>query len=251
MTAATRLWLAVWLVFLAVPSAPAAARSPLEDLLEHMAEQSRLLVPLRADGTIESDAGGGKTSDRVAVLTRNRAAGGVETLVALEKAGVRVLFGGPAEVKSATGGKVRDASYETKIGETGFTVEDLLAFDAKRCMGVHIVDDRPDVMAIRCDPGKDSKTQYSLTVWKIDRAKGVPIQVLYYRDTMSNLVKMLRLEDHVSVGNKWRPQRLVMQDYKLRTKDAVSLTWQQDPKFPPELFDPKSLGDAALLAWPK
>jgi hypothetical protein len=41
-----------------------------------------------------------------------------------------------------------------------------------------------------------------------------------------------------------------MQDYKLRTKDAVSLTWQQDPKFLPELFDPKSLGDAKLLTWP-
>jgi hypothetical protein len=231
-------------------SAPADAGRPLDDLLEHMAEQSRLLVPLRADGTMESDAGG-KTTDRVAILTRNRQGGGVETLMGLEKAGVRALVGGPTEAKLATGGKVRDASYETKIGETGFTVEDLLPFDAKRCMGIHIVDDRPDVMAIRCDPGKDSKTQYSLTVWKIDRAKGVPIQVLYYRDTMSNLVKMLRLEEHVSVGNKWRPQRLVMQDYKLRSKDVVTLTWQQDPKFPPELFDPKSLGDGALLTFPK
>jgi hypothetical protein len=237
-------------MLLATAVSAAEARSPLDDLLADMAEQSRLLVPLRADGTIESDSAKGKKSDRVALLTRNREGGGAETLFAFEKADLRVLVAGPEGAKIATGKKVRDAKLETQIGDTSFTVEDLLPFDPKRCWGVHIVDDRPDVMAIRCDPGKDTKTQYTLTVWKVDRAKGVPVQVLYYRETMSNLVKMLKADDLVSVGNKWRPQRLVMQDFKLHTKDVLTLTWQQDPKFPPELFDPRSLGDTSLLNWP-
>ena len=245
-----RPFVAALLLWFALPSGGADARSPLENVLEDVAEQSNLLVPLRADGKIESDSAAGAKSDRVALLTRNRAGGGTETYLAFEKEGLRLLISGGA-AKIAAGSKAKDAEAGTAIGTTAFTVEDLLPFDAKRCMGVHIVDDRPDVMAIRCDPGKDTKTQYSLTVWKIDRAKGVPLQVLYYRDTMSNLVKMMKVDDLVSVGNKWRPQRVVMQDFKLRTKDVVTLSWQQDPKFAPELFDPASLGDASLVSWPK
>ena len=243
--------LCAFVVALFVAASAAEARSPLDQLLEDMAAQTQLLVPLRADGTIESDAAKGKASDRVALVTRGRAGGGAETFLAFEKADLRVLVPGPEGAKIATGKKVRDAKLETQIGDTSFTIEDLLAFDPKRCWGVHIVDERPDVMAIRCDPGKESKTQYTLTVWKVDRAKGVPVQVLFYRETMSNLVKMLKADDFVSVGNKWRPQRLLMQDFKLHTKDVLTLTWQQDPKFPPELFDPSSLGDASLVSFPK
>jgi len=51
-------------------------------------------------------------------------------------------------------------------------------------------------------------------------------QVLLYKDSMTNLVKALRQDDFVQVGSKWRPKRIVMQDFKLRTKDVLSLDWQ-------------------------
>jgi hypothetical protein len=72
-------------------------------------------------------------------------------------------------------------------------------------------------------------------------------QVLLYKDNMTNLVKMLRNDDFEQVASKWRPKRVVMQDFKLRTKDTFEIQWQPSPTAPAELFDPKAFAAAPPL----
>ena len=66
------------------------------------------------------------------------------------------------------------------------------------------------------------------------------LQALLYKGTMTNLVKMLRNDDFVRVGQQWRPKRVTMQDFKIRTKDVLSLEWKAAAPVPPETFDPSA-----------
>ena len=83
-------------------------------------------------------------------------------------------------------------------------------------------------------------------VYKFDRGKSVMLQVLLYKESMTNLVKMVRNDDFTQVESKWWPKRIIMQDFKIRTKDVISLEWQPASTVPEGIFDPKSFGTAAL-----
>ncbi|MEA2625006.1 MAG: Outer rane lipoproteinsorting protein [Candidatus Binatota bacterium] len=232
------------------PRGARAERSALAAMVDDAEEQARLLTPLRADVTAEIEGAKGKSQDRIVLVVRNDPApkGGVQTYVEFEKAGVKVLVLGPAEAWISDGGKVRKAALDTQIAGTNWTVEDLLPFDVTRCGSTRIVDSRPEQMTLACEAERKGPSQYVLTVYKMDREKAVPIQVLYYKESMNNLVKMQRAQGYEKVGAKWRPSHVEMRDFKLRTKDVLDLRWEQDPKFPPEIFDPKSLSDRSLTA---
>lgn len=236
----------------------AGAASALTTLLEEVAEQAKLPAPVRADGTIQSDSLEGKKRDRVVLVQRGRKDGeirkgtiGTETYLELVDSKARVLILSPAETHRLEKGKVSTANLDSRIAFTSATIEDLLAFDPARCHDTHVIDTQPGSMTVRCEPKKGTGSQYVLAVWKLDRERAVPTQVLFYQERLNNLVKLVRFDDQVLVGDRWRPRKILVQDFPLRTRDIVTLTWTQDPKIAPELFDPASLGDPSKVAPPE
>lgn len=79
-------------------------------------------------------------------------------------------------------------------------------------------------------------TPYSLLVLTFDRAKMVPTMVKYYKDTMSNLVRLRQDYDFVMVGSRPRPGRINIRDFSTATETRVELSWTVLTSVPAELM---------------
>lgn len=247
-----------WRVLLAAASSAAllaatpARADTLVALLASVADAARLPSPLVAAGQIDIDGIKGKTQDRVVLVERAAADEKAPTqkLAAFEAAKVRALARSPSELFLADDEKPKPAKADASVAASSFTVEDFLPFAPERCAAMRIADASDDQFTVICEP-KRPPSQYSLMVYKFDREKSVVRQVLLYKDSSTNLVKMLRNDEFTQVGGTWRPKRVVMQDFKLRTKDTLTLEWRTEAKIAAEAFDPKSFAAAALPAAPK
>jgi hypothetical protein len=225
----------------------AAAASDLDRVAKAAAEQAHVAAPLRADVKAEIDGLEGKKSERIVMLFRPAPSGpGIETYVQLGEGALRYLVQSDGTAWVAEGGKARKIPLDTLIGATSWTVEELLPFSIERCGLPRTVEVMPAYMTVLCDPKQEHRGQYVLWVYKFDREKAMPERVLFYQERQDNLVKMLRNEDFTLIGRKWRPKRMVMQNFKLRTRDVFEIEWSQDPKFPPEIFDPGTFAGASL-----
>ena len=230
-----------------VLAASVSAADTLPALLQAVREAEQAPSPLRAEGSVEIDGVEGKKQDRLVIVERSAtdAKAPRQLYAELQNAKVRLLALGPTELQLASDGKPRSAKSDQAVGPTSFTAEDWLAFSPERCAAMRIADLSEEQFTLVCEP-KKPPSQYSLMVYKFDRAKALMQQVLLYKDTMTNLVKALRHDDFVQVGSKWRPKRIVMQDFKLRTKDVLSLDWQAAANVPAAVFDPKTFATASL-----
>jgi len=226
----------------------AYADDNLAALLRAVGDASQPSSPLRAEGTIDSDGLRGKTQDRLVWIERAGAGTGAPPQVYVEfgNAKVRLLALSPADLRMAIDGRPSQAQPDKAVDSTSFTAEDVLTFAPDRCAAMRLAELSEDRFSLVCEP-KKPPSQYSLMVYKFDREKAAMLQVLLYKGTMTNLVKMLRHDDFVQVGAKWRPQRVTMQDFKVRTKDVLSLRWQAAANVPAEAFDPRQLTGASLL----
>jgi hypothetical protein len=219
----------------------AFADDTLAALLRAVGDASKPSGPLRAEGTIESDGLRGKTRDRLVWIERAGSGAGapLQAYVELANAKARLLALGPADLRMAIDGRPSQAQPDQALDSTSFTAEDVLTFAPDRCAAMRLAELSEDRFSVVCEP-KKPPSQYSLMVYKFDREKAAMLQALLYKGTMTNLVKMLRNDDFVQVGAKWRPQRVTMQDFKVRTKDVLSLRWQEAGKLPAETFDAKA-----------
>lgn len=231
----------------------AAHSNALSELLDQVNEQRRLVVPLRADIDAKVDHLEGEKQERLVVIVRNHpsATSEIQTYVELDKAKLKFLLLGAAGSYGFSDGQVKSIPLDTPLGPTSWVVEDLLPFSASRCAVIRIADSTPEQTTVACEPKKDLRSTYSMFVYKFDREKFVPHQILYYRDTLSNLVKLQRNEDFELVGSRWRPRRVTMQDFKLHTRDEFEIHWTTNPEIAPDLFDSQSLGRPSTIHWPK
>ncbi len=236
---ASLLWLA----------SPAVAADSLEVLLSGIEKAAALAAPVRGEGTADIDGLRGKIQDHVTFLRRAGTTKGAPPQVFLElrDAKLRALAAAPGSLHVANKGSGAAAKPDAMLAPSDFSAEDLLPFARGRCATTRIADLANDQFTIVCEPSK-AVSQYALAVYKFDRAKFVPLQVLLYKDSMTNLVRMLRQDDFVQVGTAWLPGRVVLQDFKLRTRDELTLTWKSAPDAPAAAFDPGSFASAPLPA---
>jgi len=226
-------------------SAPAHALDSLETLLQRIADAQKVPTPLRADGTAAIDGLKGKKEERVVILERGGDAKSGGQVYVEVGSKVRLLVRGPEDLHLAEGGKAKKAAPDAALGDMTFSAEDFLPFSPARCAAMRIADLHENQVTIVCEP-KRPPSQYSLMVYKFDRDKAVLLQALLYKGTMTNLVKMMRHDDLALVGSAWRPKRVVMQDFKVRTKDELTLDWKAAPSAPAEAFDAKSFAGLSL-----
>ena len=228
----------------AVTQAPAA--ETVAGLVASVSAANHLGAPLRADVSADIDGVAGKKQDQLVLVERGGEADApLQLYVELDGGKTRLLVLGTAEFHLATGGKATKIAADAEIGGTSFTAEDFLTFSPARCAAMRLADLAAATFTLVCEP-KKPPSQYSLMVYRFDREKSVPLQVLLYKDGMTNLVKMVRNDDFVEVASKWRPTRVVMQDYKLRTRDELRLRWQGAGEVPAGAFDTKSFAATTL-----
>jgi outer membrane lipoprotein-sorting protein len=220
--------------------ASVASADTLKGLLETVTEAAQLAGPLRADAKLDVDGIAGKKQDRLVLFARpaGDAKNTAEVYVELEQSKVRLLALSPRELLLAADGKVRKVNSDAALDGTGFTAEDFLPFSTSRCAAMRIAELGDEQWRLVCEPQRPP-SQYTLIVYKFDREKSVLLQALLYKETQSNLVKAIKQDDFVQVGSKWLPKTIIMQDFKLRTRDTLSLEWKADAKVPAEAFDSK------------
>ncbi len=227
----------------------ATGRAEVESLQQflHSAEETaQLAAALRGDGEFDVTSASGPRHDQVVMLERPVA----ETYIELHQEGTKALLtGGTDQAYLLTKGAAKAVpfSQDAPFADSDFTREDLEPFRTARYKDARISDETGAEVTVTLFPGT---SQYSLVVTTFDREKKVPVKILYYKDTLNNLVKMRRDEGHVLVGRKWLPTTITMETFKLRTQTSFKLRWSQEPTFPPELFDSVFLPRPSGIVWP-
>lgn len=238
-------WLASVLIGLACSAPPLRAEMvDLNAFLRGAEEAAQVAVPLRGDGQFEIVSPETTRRDQVALVLRPPA----DTFIALQQRAIKaVLLGTDAfRLKPGTD-KVEPFPLDASLDDSDFTREDLEPFRLAHYKDARISDDSAAQVTVTLYP---AESQYSLVVITFDRHKKVPLKTLYYRDTVSNLVKMQRDTDYVLVGEKWKPTTMAMESFKLRTHTTLNVRWAPEDRVPAELFNPAALAQPSLSLWP-
>jgi hypothetical protein len=223
-----------------------AAYADIENLthfLRRAEEATHVTVAVRGDGEFAVQTPEATRRNQVAMIVRPPA----DIFLALRQERIKALLlgndGHLLKTGAATAGPFHPAAT---FAESDFTREDLETFRLSRFKDWRISDESGTELTVMLVP-QDS--QYSLVVITFDREKKVPLKTLYYRETLSNLVKMRRDEAFVFVGRMWMPGRTSMETFKLHTQTTFTMRWTEDSSLPSELFDPAALPHAGIV-WP-
>ena len=224
-------------------SAPARAEMfDLQQFLHGAEVAAQATVPLRGDGEVEVASPEATRRDQVALVVRPP----TDTFIELHQEAIKAVLLGPDAFRIKAGEtKPEKFALDASLDASDFTREDLEPFRLAHYRDARVSDDSASEVMVTLFP-RDS--QYSLVVITFDREKKVPLKIQYYRDTVSNLVKMQRDGDYALVGKTWRPGSMTMEDFKLRTHTTMTVHWREESSLPPDLFDPARLPQ--LSVWP-
>jgi hypothetical protein len=217
----------------------------LQQFLRSVEEAAQVTAPLRADGQFAVTSPSATRRDSVAMILRPP----TDTYIELQQAGIKALVPSSTQALRCTkgAGKAEEFPREAGFADSDFTREDLEPFRAARYNDARISDETASELTVTLAP---ATSQYSLEVVTFDRRKHVPLKTLYYRDTVSNLVKLRRDAGHVLIGGRWRPTSISMETFKQRTQTTFTLHWAEGATVPPELFDPAALTRPSSVVWP-
>jgi hypothetical protein len=243
-----RSWMVVAMVAPALIASRAVAESgdELKSLLQAVEAETRVSSPLRADGELTVASPDETHNYPIALLYRPGTDDNDLYLELGNGGGKALILTNGAKAFRLDAGAKEAAPFppDAPLVSSEFAREDLESFRVADFRDARISDDSPRRMTVSLVP---KRSQYILLVMTIDKERKVPLKVLYYRDTVNNLVKMQRDEDYTLVGRRWLPGTITMEDFKLRTVSTLKLKWSQSPTFPPELFDPTFLARASEL----
>lgn len=216
----------------------AAWGKDLRDLLPVVAAQARAPHPLRADVRIEQP--GAPVAEAV-LLERGRRRY-LET-----RTGTRALLS-PGKVVVARNGRVVRAVPGTPLAGD-VLLEDLEPFGIRSLAVPQVSDEGPTGMVVTGAPPPPSA--YALLVHTIDPERAVIVKTKYYRDSVTNLVKIGRSDGFTRVGERWRPGTIVVETFRPESRTTkLTLAWRAAPDAPPALFTPAGLRAPSPITWP-
>lgn len=152
--------------------------------------------------------------------------------------GLRALVR-PGETLVRQGERGAAAAPDSALGDTPLLLEDLRVFTADALRVPQISDDGPEGVVVTGAPARGSV--YALLVYTIDRDRAVVTKTQYYRDSISNLVKIRRDAGFTKVAGRWRPGEIVVERLHDQRRAKLTLAWREAPAAPAELFEPKGL----------
>jgi len=219
------------------PARPARAVS-LVELLSAVAIEARTPSTLRADMRIEHE---GSPAVEAVLVARGRR-------VYLEtRTGTRALLS-PGKVVIARRGHVVRAPVGMVLAGSDVLLEDLEPFGARSMPVAQVSDENPVGIVVTGAPAPPSV--YALLVHTIDPERSVILQTKYYRDSISNLVKIRKDEDFTQVGGRWRPAAIGVESLRPPSSTRLVLVWREAPDLPAALVTPGGLLAPSPISWP-
>ena len=226
------------LYLLLVASAPSAQAVSVRELLPAVAAESSAPDMLRADVHIERD---GTAAGDAVLLARG------QRLYLETRSGTRALLS-PGKVVILRNGRLVRAPVGTTLPGTDILLEDLKPFGVGRMPVAQVSDENPVGVVVTGAPAPPSA--YALLVITIDPERNVIAQTKYYRDSISNLVKIRKDDDFTQVGGRWRPATIGFEGLRPPSTTRLGLTWREAPDAPAALLTPAGLRAPSPLAWP-
>lgn len=178
---------------------------------------------VRADGTLTSPEG----AVLALLLVRRGAATYVETadgFRAIAKPGKAVVL---------ERGRPRRAAPSLPIAGSDLLLEDLAPFTAGRLAVPQLSDDAPLGIAVTGAPVAPSA--YALLVVTVDPRRMIPVRTKYYVGHISNLAKMRRDADLVTVGGRHWPGTVSVEHFRPARTTRLRLAWREAPELRPGL----------------
>jgi hypothetical protein len=229
--------------FLAAAATCAVARTDLDAFLERTERMSEYPMPARADITILT--GDGKTEE--AILIVDPASG--KQFFAVKSTGYRALSpmdwtGGKAVAKAGAAAVAHGA--DEPFAELDLRPMEFFGYWAGDYQTAFISDDNRLEKTVTVYAKEE--VPYILFVITFGKEKLVPLIAKFYKDQMNNLVRIRKDSDHVMVGSRPRPQKIVITDYTDNDETTLSLAWKSLDSAPVELFRDASF-DSANIEW--
>lgn len=215
--------------------APPARGEDLAALLAGATAGSRPSATLRGDGELVTTSPDGTTKARIAI--EQRPTGDLYFEVQPPGARALLLADGTAWLSPSPAAAAAAFPLDAPLAGSEFSREDLQPFDAGRYGSPTIVDRNPSQTTVQLDP---RASQYTLVVVTFDREKQVPVKVMSYKDTLSNLLRMRRERGHQQVGGRWLPTEIEIENFPLKVTSRLTLTWsavdESAARFAPKTF---------------
>jgi len=224
-------------LLLAAVAQPVQAVS-VQELLPAVAAESSAPRLLRADVHVERD---GTPAGDAALLARG------QRLYLETRSGTRALLS-PGKVVIVRKGRLVRAPVGATLPGTDVLLEDLEPFGVGRMPVAQVSDENPVGVVVTGAPAPPSA--YALLVITIDPERNVIAQTKYYRDSISNLVKIRKDDDFTQVGGRWRPATIGFEGLRPPSTTRLGLTWREAPDAPAALLTPAGLRAPSPLAWP-
>ena len=222
------------LVFLLL-LAPSVHAETVGELLAAVADGAGFAVPTRADVRITR----GSDAETRAVLV-----GRGHTLYVELSDATRALLH-PGKILVAQQRRVVRAKPGTPLDGTDLLLEDIVPFSARLLQVPQINDDGPAGVVVSGAPAGTSA--HTLLVFTIDRERMAVVRTQYYRDSISNLVRVRRNDAFVEVAGRWRPGEITVDDLRQHTSTHLALAWREVPDVDPVVFTPAGLRRAPVL----
>ncbi len=208
------------------------------DLLAAVARNAGASTPARAD--VQVKRGDGTPAAAVMLVRRH--------VVYLEtRAGLRALIR-PGKVVVLKAGRVERAPVGAPLDGTDLLLEDLVPFTVRRLAVPQVSDDGPAGVVVTGAPTPPSA--YVLLVFTADPEHRAIVRTKYYRDTITNLVKMRRDGTFIDVGGHWRPGVVDVEQFRPPSTTQLTLAWRPDPTLPATVFSLKGLRQPSPVTWP-
>jgi hypothetical protein len=227
------------LLLATVPCSGARA-AEVSTLLGAVASKARFDTPARADVRIECSDPCPKAGTQAILAGRGDA-------IYLElRAGLRALIR-PERIVVFEDGKEAEAAPGRPLADTNVLLEDLAVFTPASLRVPQISDDGPAGVVVTAAPAGHSV--YALLVHTVDPARAIIPRTLYYRESVSNLVKTRRDGAFQDVTQRARPGEITVETVRGPTTKLV-LAWREATDLPAALFEPGGLARPSGLAWP-
>ena len=237
--------LALAAILLVSASAARANRADLAAFLERTERMSEFTSAARADIVLRTPDG--KADQAVLIVDPT----GKRQLLALRSSGWRALM--PLDWQSGTvakgsGAKPEPFTADEPLAGTDLRAMEFFAFWKGDYATAFVSDNNRTEKVITLYASK--QIPYILFVIAFDKATLVPLVSKYYRDAMSNLVRVRKDSDHVMVGSRPRPRKVEITDYTENRTTRFDLQWRNLTEVPRELMDPGTFS-GATIDWPE
>ena len=219
-----------------------ASRSDLVSFLDRAVRMGTYTSPVRAD--IKITKADGTTLEAVAIIDSQAQALFFSTRDTKWRA-LTPLSWNRAGKAVSDGAAPKAFDVDGKLADTDLRAIDFFPYWSSSSYDTAFISDNTRLQKTVTLYAPD-EIPYVLFVVTFDKEKIVPVTTKYYVGAMNNLVRLRVDSDHVMVGARPRPQKIVIDNYEDNTKTIYELRWQLLDGVPAGVMDEATFAKATI-----